>query len=85
MLDQIELYFSVIGGLSAIYGVFRVGQLSERRSRRKPRQRKPERVLQFRTPGEAGLALAAEMNKKKPNPDTIDALVLAQNKLRRAA
>jgi hypothetical protein len=86
MLQQIELTFAVIGVLAVLYGIFCLGRMSERRRRKPRQQRKPAAapVPQFKTAGEAGLALAAEMNKRKPDPDRIDALVRAQNALRRA-
>lgn len=89
MLDQLELAFAICGVAAVLYAAFDIGRFVERRSRRKsrPQQRKETSptVLKFKTPGEAGLALAEELNKRKPDPDRIDAIAKAQNALRRVA
>lgn len=84
MSDHIEFILSLIGIAAILWATLRIGQISERR-RRKARPRKSAPVLQFKTPGEAGMALAAELNKRKPDLRLVDMLVKAQNDLRRVA
>lgn len=86
MLDILELVLAAWGAVSLLGGAFYLGRWSERRSRHRPRPRKTAEILQFQTAGEAGMALAAEINKgRKANPELVQRIGKIQNDLRRTA